>query len=307
MSLRAIKPEIVKPSKPKFLVSGKSGVGKTEFALYFPKPYLIDTEGGATREQYMKKMITSGGAYFGKEQGSQDFKVVINEIKELATTKHDYKTLICDSFTKLYLMTAAAAEEEVGSDYGKDKKEANKPTRQLIRWLEKIDMTVILICHQKDKWERKGKDITYVGTTFDGYEKLEYDLDLWIEIQKTGKQRDFVVKKSRVAAFTEGAEFPLDYQKFCDLYGREVIDAPVQQLVMATPANVRKIKSLIEIVRLDEEIVAKWLKKAEAEDFDEMSDEQCLRCIAFIEAKLKDVQPEAAEEQPKKIQREAVG
>lgn len=289
MGLKAVKPEIVKPSKPKFLVSGKSGVGKTAFALNFPKPYLIDTEGGATREQYMKKLVTSGGAYFGKDQGSQDFKQVIEEIKQLATTKHDYKTLILDSFTKLYLMAASIAEEEVGSDYGKDKKEANKPTRQLVRWLEKLDMTAILICHQKDKWERKGKDITFVGTTFDGWEKLEYDLDLWIEIQKTGKERDFIVKKSRIDAFVEGNEFPLDYVKFSEMYGREIIDAPAQPLVMATPEQVREIKHLIGVVRIDEDVVEKWLKKAEADDFDEMSSEQVEKCLSYIKAKMKDV------------------
>ena len=114
--LKAVKPEIVKPSKPKFLISGKSGAGKTSFSLNFPHPYLIDTEGGATREQYMKKLSSSGGAYFGKEQGSQDFKIVIEEIKQLTTMKHGYQTLIIDSFTKLYQMAAAIAEEEVGSD-----------------------------------------------------------------------------------------------------------------------------------------------------------------------------------------------
>ncbi len=292
MALRAV----IKPTKPKFMISGKSGVGKTQFALNFPKPYLIDTEGGATREQYMKKLVASGGGYFGKEQGSQDFKLVIEEIKELATSKHDYKTLIIDSFTKLYNMAAAVAEEEVGSDYGKDKKEANRPTRQLIRWLEKIDMTCILICHLKDKWERKGKDIVYVGTTFEGYDKLEYELDLWVEITKTGKERDFLVKKSRIASFVEGEEFGLDYKKFCDLYGREVIDAAVQPLIMATKDQVEEIKTLIKTVRLDEELVEKWLKKAGAEDFDEMSSDQISKCISFIKDKLDDVsKPEKKE------------
>jgi len=294
--LKGIKPQIVKPSKPKFMISGKSGVGKTEFALSFPKPYLIDTEGGATRKQYMEKLIGDDGCYFGKEQGSQDFKLVIEEIKQLATSKHGYKTLIVDSFTKLYNMAAAIAEEEVGNDYGKDKKEANKPTRQIIRWLEKIDMTVILICHQKDKWERKGKDITYVGTTFEGYDKLEYELDLWIEITKTGKQRDFIVKKSRIASFVEGEEFSLDYKKFAELYGREVIDSAVQPLIMATKDQVEEIKNLIKTVRLDEELVEKWLKKAGADDFDEMSSEQISKCISFIKDKLQDVsKPEKAE------------
>lgn len=290
MSLRAIKPEIVKPSKPKFLVSGKSGVGKTLFAMSFEKPYVIDVEGGAVRPQYMTRLIEGGGAYFGKDQGSQDFKIVIEEIKQLATTKHDYRTLVIDSFSKLYNMAAAIAEEEVGNDYGRDKKEANKPTRQLIRWLEKVDMTVLLICHQKDKWERKGKDITYVGTTFDGWDKLEYDLDLWIEIQKTGKERDFLVKKSRIDAFPEGGVFPLDHKKFCELYGAEIINAAPQPLIMATKEQVAEIKKLIELVRLDEDIVEKWLKKAEADDFDEMSSDQINKCISFVKAKLKDAE-----------------
>ena len=101
MGLKAVKPEIVKPSKPKFMISGKSGVGKTQFALSFEKPYIIDTEGGAVREQYMNKLVEGKGAYFGKEQGSQDFKLVIEEIKSLATTKHEYKTLVLDSFSNL--------------------------------------------------------------------------------------------------------------------------------------------------------------------------------------------------------------
>lgn len=294
MGLKAVKPEIVKPAKPKFMISGKSGVGKTLFATQFEKPYLIDTEGGAVREQYMAKLIEAKGAYFGKEQGSQDFKLVIDEIKQLATTKHDFKTLVVDSFTKLYNMAAAIAEEQVGNDFGRDKKEANKPTRQLIRWLEKIDMTVILVCHQKDKYSRKGTEVVYAGTTFDGWDKLEYDLDLWIEIQKLGKERSFVVKKSRVAAFVEGQEFPLDFKKFCDLYGQDIIAAPVQPLIMASPEQVGEIKKLVELVRLDPEIVEKWMKKAGAEEFEEMSSDQIKKCIGFVKAKLKDAEGEVA-------------
>lgn len=289
MALKAVKPEVVKPGKPKFMISGKSGVGKTMFALSFEKPYFIDTEGGATREQYMKKLVDNGGAYFGKEQGSQDFRIVIEQIKELATTKHPYKTLVIDSFSKLYNVESSIAEEKVGSDYGRDKKEANKPTRQLMRWLDKLDMTAILVAHVKDKWERRGRDIVYVGTTFDGFDKLEFDLDLWVEAQKLGDERTFVVKKSRVASFPEGKEFDLNYSKFCDTYGKDVMESEAKPLVMATPEQVAEIKHLVEVVKLDEELIAKWLAKAEADSWDEMSKDQIEKCLSFIKAK---IQPE---------------
>jgi hypothetical protein len=286
MALKAVKPEISKPAKPKFMISGRSGVGKSIFALSFETPYYIDIEGGASREQYMKKLIDNKGAYFGKEQGSQDFAMVIEQVKELATTKHPYKTLVIDSFSKLYNTAAAIAEEKIGNDYGRDRKEANKPSRQLLRWLDKLDMTVILICHLKDKWERRGKDTVYVGTTFDGFDKFEYDLDLWIEVIKTGQERSFIVKKSRVQSFPEGKEYPLDYKKFVELYGKEVIDAEATPLIMATPEQVAEMRRLVEIVRLDEETKSKWLSKANADDWAEMSTDQIAKCIGFIKSKI---------------------
>lgn len=286
MSLRYVKPEIVKPPKPKFMLSGKSGVGKTEFSLNFPRPFYMDTEGGGAREQYMAKLIESGGVYVGKDLGSQDFKSVIEQIKALATTKHEFKTLIIDSFSKLYNIAAAEAEEKIGNDYGRDRKEANKPTRQLLRWIDKLDMTTILICHQKDKWERKGKDILYTGTTFDGFEKMEYDLDLWIEVQKLGKQRSFVVKKSRIKALEEGAEHPLDYNKFCDLYGREAIEADSKPVELANKEQIAEIKRLLDLLKIDPEEVEKWLNKGNADSWEEMSAEATQKCIDYCKKKI---------------------
>lgn len=287
MVLKARSPETVKPSKPKFLISGESGVGKTFFALDFPKPYLIDTESGATRPQYQDKLKKTGGAYFGKEEGSQDFDAVLEEIKQLATTKHDYKTLIIDSFSYIYLLEAAEAELSVGSDFGRDKKEANKPTRQLIRWLEKLDMNVIIICHSKPKWARKGKDIYQDGNTFDGYDKLEYLLDLWIEIQKGGKT--FVIKKSRVDSLAQNESMPLSYKHFAEIYGEEIIEAAAVPADLATEENITKIKILIETLNVGQEQVAKWWKKADVESWDEMTQAQIASLIEVLTKKIQEV------------------
>lgn len=284
MSLKARKPEEVIPTKPKFMIYGESGAGKTFFALDFPKPYLIDTEGGATREQYQTKLKKVGGAYFGKEEGSQDFKAVIEEVRQLCTTKHEYKTLIIDSFTYLYMLEAADAEAKGGGDFGRDKKAANVPTRQLISQLEKCDLNVILVCHSKQSWERRGKDIINTGTTFDGYEKLEYILDLAIEIIKGGKT--FYVKKSRITALPQGESFPLSYDKFADIYGRAVIEKEAVPIVLATTEQVSRLNTLVEGLKVDVDTKDKWLTKCGVENFEEMSNEQIQSLIEYCDKKL---------------------
>ena len=288
MLLKAVKPEVVATPKPKFMISGGSGVGKTWFSLSFPTPYFMDIEGGAVREQYRKKLADVGGVYFGKEQGSQDFNTVIEEIKTLTTTKHSYKTLVIDSFTHLYLTAAAIAEEKMGNDFGKDRKEANRPTRLLMRWLESIDMTVILICHAKDKWVRRGRDVVNTGTTFDGYEKLEFSMDLWLEAQKLGNTRTLFVKKSRIDAFPEGKEFPLDYKEFSNLYGKEAIEKETKPVEMATDDQAAKLRKLLDVVKFDDGVVEKWLDKASADRFEDMTAAQVTACISLCEKKLAD-------------------
>ncbi len=286
MALKAKQPEAVTPSKPKFLISGESGVGKTFFALSFPKPYLIDTEGGATRPQYQEKLKAVGGAYFGKEEGSQDFDSVLEEVRQLATTKHDYRTLIIDSFSYLYMLEAAIAEERVGSDFGRDKKEAQKPTKQLVRWLEKLDMTVIIICHSKPKWARKGKEIYQEGTTFDGWDKMEYLLDLWVEIPKGGKT--FIVKKSRIDSLPQDDSMPLSYEKFADIYGADIIEAPVVPADLATDEQIAKVKKLVEILNIEEDQVSKWFKKADVDDWFEMTSKQIESLIEVLNKKIQE-------------------
>lgn len=284
MALKAKAPTDVKPTKPKFMISGESGVGKTFFALDFPKPYLIDSEGGATREQYQDKLKKSGGVYFGKEEGSQDFKAVINEIKELTTTKHEFKTLIIDSFTYLYMLEASEAEAKGGSDFGRDKKMANIPTRQLISVLEKCDLNIILVCHSKTKWKRDGKDIVDSGSTFDGYDKLEYILDLWIEINKGGKT--FNVKKSRVQNLVQGDSYPLSYDKFAELYGKETVEREAVPVALATAEQVARLLTLIEGLKVDEETQDKWKKKLGVDEYVEGSADQIQSLIGYCEKKI---------------------
>src|ERR1700743_1879571 len=111
--LKGVSPETAQPSKPKILIFGAPGVGKTWVSLDFPSCYFIDCEGGANLAQYTDKLKKSGGAYFGIEHGSQSFEEVIDQVKALATEDHHYKTLVIDSISHLMMLYVAAQSEKM--------------------------------------------------------------------------------------------------------------------------------------------------------------------------------------------------
>lgn len=286
--LKAVDPKTAEPSKPKILIFGKAGVGKTWATLDFPSVYYIDTEGGASRSHYTDKLKASGGAYFGPEEGSQSFESVIAEIKTLAVEDHSYRTLALDSGSKLYDMARQEAAEKGGDDYGRDKKEANKPARKLMNWIDRIDMNVIIICHEIPEWGLDSKgERTQTGVTFDAWAKLDYELDLALNIKKTGLSRKARVSKSRLIEFEEASSFDWSYENFAAKYGKEVIESKVKQIVLATPEQLAELNTLLEIVKLPDGEVEKWLKKANADTLADMDSAKIQACINMLKSKVK--------------------
>lgn len=284
--LKAVDPKAAEPAKPKVLIYGREGVGKTWASLDFPSVYYIDTEGGANRKHYTDKLKKSGGAYFGPEQGSTSFKDVNEQIQALATEKHSYKTIVIDSATKLFMTTRFEAAEKDGDDYGRDKKEANKPARRLMNWFEKVDMNIIIIAHEIPLWglDNKGER-TQIGVTYDAWDKIGYDLDLTMNIVKAGDRRLARVVKSRLEEFPESSAFDWSYQKFAELYGQEIIESQGKQLVLATPEQLTELQYLLSIVKLPEDLQAKWFKAAKVESFEEMDTAKIAGVISHIKTK----------------------
>lgn len=291
MALKGIKAEVVVPSKPKIMISGEAGTWKSTFGLNAPCPFFIDTEAGANREQYMEKLMASDGLYFGVPQGSQDIQEIIGQVRELATTKHQYKSVVIDSLTKPFNMEMYAAEDRgISPEFKKSRKEAEKSTRKLIHWLTRpdLDLTVIIICHGKDKWSKDAMgQLVKVGTTWDGPEKLDFELDLWIETQLIGNKSYGVVKKSRVKTFPIGTKIDLDFETFKKLYGAAVVDAPVKPIALASEKQVQEIKRLVEVLHIDEADLDKWLAKAQATEPEDLSTENADKLLKFLESKIK--------------------
>jgi hypothetical protein len=286
MALRGVKPEAVK-KRLKALFFGAAGVGKTTAAIQFPAPYLIDTEKGAENDQYIKILQKSGGAIFQ----TTDFDELIQEVKALLTEKHDYKTLIIDPLTTLYndLLDKAAKsrisdKDPDGTAFGGHYGVANKKMKHLITLLLRLDMNVIVTSHAKNEY---GQNLTVLGQTFDCWKRLDYLFDLVFEIQKRGKERVGIIKKSRIESFPDGETFPFSYDEIANRYGREILEKKAEVQQLATEEQVREVKRLIELLKIPAETVEKWLDKAEAETFEEMSEANIDKVIAYLQTKIK--------------------
>lgn len=282
--LKAVAPEAAKASKPKVLIYGKPGVGKTWTSLDFPVCYYIDTESGADLVHYTEKLKKSGGVYFGIEQGSLDFSNVIGQIQALATEKHEYKTVIIDSITKIFNNEVAKEADRLGEKdaFGASKKPAVAMMRQLISWIQRLDMTVILIAHEKSAWGMVKGQRAEIGVTFDCYDKLEYELHLALNIVKLPNRRNALVKKSRLTGFTDGEAFEWSYSEFAKRYGQDVLETNAQQLILATEEQLAELKIILELVKLPEGQIEKWLTAANAASFEEMDSNKVAKIINLI-------------------------
>lgn len=282
--LRGKKPEKVE-KRLKALFYGTAGVGKTTAAIQFPRPYLVDTEKGAENDQYVKLLEKSGGAIFQ----TTDFDDLMNEIKALLTEKHEYKTLVIDPLTTLYndLLDKAAKSritknDPDGTAFGGHYGIANKKMKHLLNLLLRLDMNVIITAHAKNEY---GSDMAILGQTYDCYKKLDYLFDLVFEIQKKGKQRIGIVKKTRIETFPDGEQFPFGYDEIANKYGRSILERDAVAQTLATQKQVDEIKRLIDLFKVPQEMVDKWLDKAQAESFEEMKSEDIQKCVNFLNDK----------------------
>lgn len=291
--LLAVSPDAVTPPKPKVLIFGPAGVGKTWTALDFPGVFYIDTEGGAKRDHYKAKLKASGGMYLGPEQGSLDLDTVASQMEALATEKHHFKTMVIDSGTKVF--SNAIAEEQIRlgdmDAFGASKKKPIQQMKRLIRWMNRADMNAIIIAHEKVEWGKgeKGQQEA-IGKTFDCWDKLEYELDLVLRISAIGTgpnaKRFASIGKSRLLGFPGGERFNWSYADFAERYGKDVIEKEVVPVVLATPEEVAELKHLLTVVKLPDGVLEKWLNKAGADEIEEMSSETIQPCIQHLKGKI---------------------
>jgi len=304
LALKAQKPE-VKEKRLKMFVYGVAGVGKTLAALQFPNAYIIDCEKGT---DFYADTINKANSVVLQTLDPDEIK---EELRQLLTTKHGYKTLIIDPITQVY----NATQEKWNKVFGKYAKtqeakdvqdwgmrywgKVKGDFKSIQRLILALDMNVIVTAHQKDVY---GTGFSKIGVTFDSMKGDDYFFDYVFRIEKKaqGQIRLAISAKERaeIGKNKFPAQFDWSYDNFLKFYGKEILEKESTPVVMASVEQVATIKKLIDVVKIDDAAITKWFNKAKVEDFSEMTGEQITKCVEFVQKKLdslKNDKPEKAE------------
>jgi len=296
--LKGITPEKV-VKRLKLFLFGPAAVGKTVAALMFPNAYIIDTEKGT--EEYSETIAKSKSVVFQ----STDAKEIKEQLEALLTEDHNFRTLIIDPMTAVYLSIQETwnerFEKEARKKGGKNAEmedfgmrfwgKVKAEYKRLQRLILKLDMNVIITAHQKDQY---GNNMTKIGITFDSMKGDDYFFDYVFRLEKRGKERFAINLKERsepgVTKFPE--EFLWTYENFLKYYGSEIIQKKSEPLKRASVDQVNQIKNMVSVLKIDEDEIAKWLKKADSETWADMAEAEIEKCIKFCNKKIEPLKKE---------------
>ena len=278
--LKFKKPEI-KQQRLKAMFYGEMGTGKSTCACQFPNTAYIDTEDTSSKKKYAKMIDEKGGSVLA----SGDFEEILSQVKELMSSKHDFKTLVIDSLTIPYDNLQAECERVVGNEFGRHVTAANKKMKLLVNLLLRIDMNVIVTCQAKKEY---GNNMSVIGQTYACYNRLGYMFDLVFETQVRGDKFVAVTKKSRIDEFPMNETFSFNYDEVIKRYGAESIEKDVITQELASKKQVDEVLRLIDLFKIPEETYTKWLEKHNAETFEELSGDVIDKIIDHLKAKIKE-------------------
>lgn len=277
MGLRGKIPSKVE-KRLKVLLYGAAGSGKTTCSLQFPKPYFVDTEHGATNDQYIALLETSGGSYFA----TQDFDDLYKEVKELANVKHGYQTLVIDPITTVYNNLLELCEKRVGTAHGKHYGEANKQFKRLLELLLRLDMNIVITSHSKNEY---GNGMIVLGQTFDAYKKLDYLFDLVIEIKSNDTKRMAIVRKSRIHSFPLQDEFEFSYPILSSRYDKKMLEKSCIPLNLIKDKTLADLKEMLRKHSYSSEQIDRWLSRKNLSDLSELTECDALTFIDQMKTK----------------------
>jgi len=207
----------------KLFAWGGSGVGKTTLALQFPKPVLIDLEGGA--DLYGKRFDFSVVRASTADQ-------VASAVEWLATNPHEFETLVIDpisvywdalqkKWSDIFLLRnkgTRAHKHEFYEFQPRDWMTMKAEFKHLIRGLVALDMNVIVTARQKVLYA-DGGFMKAIGETFDCEKSLPYLFDVVVRLYCDEKGRYLGQCLKDRSGHVPTGEFEPAYEKFQRWFG----------------------------------------------------------------------------------------
>lgn len=208
----------------KVLIYGASGVGKTLAALTFPRPAVIDTEGGT--DLYAGR---DGIPAFSvmKAKSLTDVEAALKFIQ--TDNGRSFDTLIIDPITVLYDVqkdAAGKAAKQADVMTPREWNLVNKRMVALYNTLTNLPVHVVVIARESDLLEGEGLNLKRVGFKPDMDKKGVYIFDFIVRM-KADRSGD--VTKSRGVDL--GKTMPIvSYDAFAQAAGMFTDGSPVQAL-----------------------------------------------------------------------------
>lgn len=281
--LKFKKPEL-KMRKVKAMIYGKMNTGKSTIACSFPNSLYIDPEDTLSKPKYAAMLIKNNS----QGVNSSDFYDILDTVKSLkyCSTYNgiEVKNLIVDNAGMIYENLVNDCERKVGSDFGRHISMAKNKFKYFIEILLSLDLNIIITCQEKTEY---GPNMTVVGSTYNGYDRLGYIFDLVFELQQHGKEFVSITRKTRLDEFPSNEKLNLSYSLFSERIGKDVLESVPKIITICTDNQVSELLKLIDVMKIPKETYEKWIEKANCENFEEMSHETMQKCIDHLKSKIK--------------------
>jgi len=261
----------------KLFLWGEAGAGKTTLSLQFPRPAVIDLEGGA--DLY-------GDAF--------DFDVLrittADEVAEavdwLRTHTHSYRTLVIDPITiywdalqkkwsDIFLRRNKGTKGHKFEFYDlqpRDWMTIKAEFKDLVRKLIALDMNVIVTARQKIQYGDSGF-MQAIGETFDGEKSLPYLFDTIVRFYRDEKGRFMGECLKDRSNRLPTQPFECSYPLFEESFGQETLEREAQPAARVSDAQLEQLRTYIKRFEMTPEQVTQRLTAYGADSLDHLTEE----------------------------------
>lgn len=278
--------------RPKILLYGDFGTGKTPLALGMPGVVMIDTERGSEpyNDQYDFQVLHASNS-----------DEITRAVDWLLKNKHPYKTLVVDPVTVYweslqkkysdFFLEHNTKSKGFKHDFyelqSKDWMVIKNEFKDFMRKITALDMNIVFIAREKTKYKEGGFMVTD-GVTFDGEKSLPYLFDTVIRLYKgrDGKQMGTCLR-DRNRRIPQGA-FEPSYETLEKLIGKKILNRKVKPVAYATADQKKTLQEFFDNSGASSEQLQERLYLYDADDLDSLKEEDAENIInRFKEAQKK--------------------